>query len=252
MPPPDHPPPVLSVQHQMMTMTDQTSNPVLSRSDGLHHGSENSNPTKAIMEVLTQTLKTQGESAMALQKEQHAFLERMADKANETQMRMMAMLAGKAQPQIEDTTKSVSGGVMGAAGGTETDALDNSMESRFEDMVEDEVEPPPFIDTNFLIKELWDPDMRASFAFGRFEDPRMAECQTEINTVLRRKGVPILFPFPVLEKSRIPGVWIPFERFRSHPGISDESWITNRCASPIWHYGLQGWYILTGLIKSRK
>eukprot|EP00961_Rhodomonas_salina_P249502 3372400-Rhodomonas_salina.1 len=68
----------------------------------------------------------------------------------------------------------------------------------------------------------------------------MAECQTEITTVLRRKGVPILFPFPVPSKSRLPGVWIPFERFRSHPGIADESWITNRCASPVWHYGLQG------------
>eukprot|EP00961_Rhodomonas_salina_P297163 3936994-Rhodomonas_salina.1 len=94
--------------------------------------------------------------------------------------------------------------------------------------------------------------MRADFACGRFTDQRMTECQTEINNILRRKGVPVLFPFPVPEKSRLPGEWISFERFREHPAITDESWITNLCSSPVWHFGLQGWYILTGLIKSRK
>eukprot|EP00961_Rhodomonas_salina_P169760 2287512-Rhodomonas_salina.2 len=74
----------------------------------------------------------------------------------------------------------------------------------------------------------------------------MTECQTEISNVLRRKGVPILFPFPVPEKSRQPGEWIAFERFREHPAIVEESWITNRCTSLVWHFGFQGWYILTG------
>eukprot|EP00961_Rhodomonas_salina_P216687 2927177-Rhodomonas_salina.1 len=55
------------------------------------------------MEVLNQTLKSQSETAVTLQREQHAFLERMADRANNKQVCMMAMLAGgKSQPQITD------------------------------------------------------------------------------------------------------------------------------------------------------
>eukprot|EP00961_Rhodomonas_salina_P284965 3850964-Rhodomonas_salina.1 len=142
---------------------------------------------------------------------------------------------------------------MGAAGGmTEGGGLDSSFESRFENFSEGDEALPELIDTNFLIKELWDPDMRADFACGRFSDQSMTTCQAEIGNVLRRKGVPILFPFPVPEKSRLPGVWISFELFREHPAANEESWITNRCSSPVWHFGLQGWYILTGLIKSRK
>mgnify|MGYP003685594265 CR=1 FL=1 len=210
-------------------------------------------PTKSIMEVLSQTLKTQGETAVTLQREQHAFLERMAEKANDTQMRMMAMLAGKAQPQIEDRTPMLdTTPIMGAAGGSRDPALDSSFESRFEDMDDRDAPLPPLIDTNFLIKELWDPQMRSDFAFGRFDGQRMTDCQQELNTVLRRKGVPVLFPFPVPEKSRLPGEWIPFDLFKTHPAIADESWITNRCSSLVWYHGLQGWFILTGLIKSRK
>eukprot|EP00961_Rhodomonas_salina_P008283 112483-Rhodomonas_salina.1 len=72
-------------------------------------------------------------------------------------------------------------------------------------MDETDMAAPPLIDTNFLINELWDPHMRADFAFRRFEGPRMTECQQEISNVLRCKGIPILFPFPVPEKSRLPG-----------------------------------------------
>eukprot|EP00961_Rhodomonas_salina_P299151 3938691-Rhodomonas_salina.1 len=206
------------------------------------------------MDVLTQSLKTQGETAVTLQREQHAFLERMAERANDTQIRMMAMLSGSVQPQIADKVGSLEGAAMdGESGGRGIESgLDNSFESRFEDMDERDAPLPPLIDVNFLIKELWDPQMRADFAFGRFDGSRMTECQQEINTVLRRKGVPILFPFPVPEKSRLPGEWIPFDLFKAHPAVADESWITNRCSSPVWYHGLQGWYILTGLIKSRK
>eukprot|EP00961_Rhodomonas_salina_P129802 1748079-Rhodomonas_salina.1 len=100
-------------------------------------------------------------------------------------------------------------------------------------MDETDMTAPPLIDTNFLIKELWDPQMQADFVFCLFEGPRMTECQQEINNVLRRE-------------------WIPFKHFKLHPASNEESWITNRCASPVWYYGLQGWYILTGLIKSHK
>eukprot|EP00961_Rhodomonas_salina_P052531 704855-Rhodomonas_salina.1 len=69
--------------------------------------------------------------------------------------------------------------------------------------------------------------MRADFAFGCFDGSQMTKCQQEINTVLHRKGVPILFPFPVPEKSRLPGEWISFNLFKAHPAMADESWITN-------------------------
>eukprot|EP00961_Rhodomonas_salina_P188741 2547173-Rhodomonas_salina.1 len=118
---------------------------------------------------------------------------------------------------------------MGAAGGFD---LDSSFESRFKEAGEVEEQAPALIDTNFLIKELWDPELRADFACGQFTDQQMTECQTKINNVLQHKGVPILFPFQVPEKSCLPGEWITFEPFRDHPAIADEAWITNRCSSP--------------------
>eukprot|EP00961_Rhodomonas_salina_P036017 484332-Rhodomonas_salina.1 len=202
------------------------------------------------MEVLNQTLKSQGETAVTLQREQHVSLERMADRANDTQVSMMVMLAGgKSQPQITDKPappgSQAAESARDAAGTLGYFGLDTSFESRFEDMDETDMTAPPLIDTNFLIKELWDPQMLADFAFCRFEGPRMTECQQEINNVLRH----ILFPFPVPEKSRLPGEWIPFEHFKLHPASNEESWITNHCASLVWYYGLQGWYILTGAGK---
>eukprot|EP00961_Rhodomonas_salina_P126687 1707437-Rhodomonas_salina.1 len=91
----------------------------------------------------------------------------MADKANDTQVRMMAILAGKAQPQPQQfLTEGAAGGHQSgtAATGGFGEGLDSSFESRFEDFGEVETSAPPLIDTNFLIKELWDPEMRADFA----------------------------------------------------------------------------------------
>eukprot|EP00961_Rhodomonas_salina_P034084 458507-Rhodomonas_salina.1 len=46
---------------------DQTSNPTQNRNLESDSVTESMNPTKAIMEVLSQTLRTQGESAAILQ-----------------------------------------------------------------------------------------------------------------------------------------------------------------------------------------
>lgn len=189
MPPPNHPPPALAglsmgpptgrpAGQSMDARTDHPSNPVQMQNDESNPGSENMNPTRAVMDLLTQSLKTQGETAVTLQREQHAFLERMAERSNDTQVRMMAMLSGKTQQQIADRPTSLEGvatnSAMGAAGGSGLDSnLDTSFESRFEDMDERDSPLPPLIDTNFLIKELWDPQMRADFAFGRFDGSRM-------------------------------------------------------------------------------
>eukprot|EP00961_Rhodomonas_salina_P169759 2287512-Rhodomonas_salina.1 len=161
-----HPPsvPQQSSDQRLDQRADQPSNPSQSRSDESNPGADSLNPTRAIMEVLSQTLKTQGESAAVLQREQHAFLERMANKANDTQVRMMSILAGKEQPLAltEGGMVYLQGG-MGAAGGP-SDALDNSFDSRFEDYGEVESAAPPLIDSNFLIKELWDTELKADFA----------------------------------------------------------------------------------------
>eukprot|EP00961_Rhodomonas_salina_P135940 1829170-Rhodomonas_salina.1 len=68
-------------------------------------------------------------------------------------MRMMAMLAGKTQPQLEDKSK----GAALEAGAIEREheggtGLDSSFDSRFEEFQEEE-RPPALIDTSFLIKE---------------------------------------------------------------------------------------------------
>eukprot|EP00961_Rhodomonas_salina_P008641 117414-Rhodomonas_salina.1 len=125
LPPPNHPPPAQHLpppaRAQQMgpaggsavggptfgqvptdSRAEYPANPVQQRSEDSNGGCENLNPTKAIMDVLSQTLKAQGDAAMAMQREQHAFLERMADKAHDTQVRMMSMISGKTQPQITD------------------------------------------------------------------------------------------------------------------------------------------------------
>eukprot|EP00961_Rhodomonas_salina_P081846 1100364-Rhodomonas_salina.1 len=143
MPPPNHPPPVLAgllmgpptgrpAGQSMDARTDHPSNPVQTQNDESNQGSENMNLTRAVMDLLTQLLKSQGETAVTLQREQHAFLERMAERSNDTQVQMMAMLLGKMQQQITDRPTSLegvaTGSAMGAAGGA---GLNSNLDTSF-------------------------------------------------------------------------------------------------------------------------
>eukprot|EP00961_Rhodomonas_salina_P099229 1334438-Rhodomonas_salina.1 len=61
MPLPNHPPPAQTALASGYLRSDHPANPVAFRPDEANTGSNSSNPTKAIMEVLTQSLKAHGE-----------------------------------------------------------------------------------------------------------------------------------------------------------------------------------------------
>eukprot|EP00961_Rhodomonas_salina_P300647 3939980-Rhodomonas_salina.1 len=135
-----------------------------------------------------------------MQRDQHAFMERMVQKSSETQLQMMRLLSGNKSAMLEDDpTKSASRAEPSAAEGN---ALNSSFESRFDLLEADEEEDEPsLVDSSFLITQQWNESMRADFAFGRFDGDRLDECKKEIQNVLARKGLNVLFPFPLAENA---------------------------------------------------
>eukprot|EP00961_Rhodomonas_salina_P218687 2955515-Rhodomonas_salina.1 len=219
--------------------------------------------TKDLFSLLAQVIKKsnasqermqdkQLEAQKAMQADQHEFMREMSSAALMTQKAMVGLLSGKPLKQITETGSPAKDGAweMDKPDRQPRDLNESTESFQFQVLDYEEDEQPPLVDTDFLEKERWDPTTRSDLAIGHFQG--LEQCRQEILKVLALQGSTILLPFPVAQGTRLPGVWLPFEAFKDHPLVSNDMWITKQCSSPVWHLGLQGWYVITGLILKRK
>eukprot|EP00961_Rhodomonas_salina_P167101 2251709-Rhodomonas_salina.1 len=132
---------------------------------------------------------------------------------------------GRMRPQIEMGAGASSNAVDYAADADEGDKLNDSLESKLEQLGEGEEEGEDV----YVTRELLD--------------------------ILATAGHKVLIPFQVEEFPTMPvkaNSWIPFEELIEHLWASYDRWITQRCTSAVWLSGHQGWYIITGLIQQRQ
>ena len=198
--------------------------------------SENSAFSKladALVQCINNNTQAQREMQMAqkeMQESNQRFIAQMLQSNKD-------MIQAASRPRLEPPGSALAG-------------LDDSTHSRF-DLLDDEIEVLPDIDEFFLPKEKWDRTMRASMGVGYFDEPILNNCTRDLLQALGR-GHEVLIPFPVKTPGKLPGEWYPFEQLTNHRHAGDSNWLARVAPSPVWYRGLQGWYIITGLISRGK
>ena len=196
--------------------------------------------TDALVQCITSNTQAQREMQTA-QKEMQTAQKEMQESNQRFIAQMLQsnkdMLLAATRPRLEPPGSRPSG-------------LDDSLQSRF-NLLDDEPEMLQDIDESFLPDEKWDRQMRHSMGAGRFDEATLKICKSDLLDALGR-GSEVLIPFPVKTPGKLPGEWYPFEQFIRHRHADNVNWLTNVTPSPVWFQGLQGWFIITGLISSGK